>query len=407
MYDPLTSRTENGAIVRDLFAGNIIPANRLSKVGTSLAAYYPAPTRTAAFYGDTNFDATVGAYNRADQTTWKLDHEVTRWWRASASYLHYGSREPGNAWFPNIASPNQGVLYRKVDATQLNSTLTPTPTIVVALRYGFNRFPNFSAPTSFGMDMTKLGFSPSLLSQLPVQAFPSVGMSDLVSYGGGGVSQNVFHSRTFSASLSKFAGRHSWKFGFDYRVLNHDGSPTVTPGSYSFSDVFTRATPTRTTVGTGSSLSALLLGYPASASATLSTNVYNYVRYYAGFVQDDFRVSSKLTLNLGLRYEFETGIGDRNNNFVVGFDPDKTNPLQSTVTGLTLKGVVMYAGVNGNPTRSGDPNKNKFITAHRRRLFLEFEDDAARRLRHVLGADSVQPAGSHRLHAVDAVHRDH
>ncbi|WP_321474554.1 TonB-dependent receptor [uncultured Paludibaculum sp.] len=360
MYDPLTSRTENGSIVRDVFAGNIIPANRLSKVGTSLAAYYPAPTRTAAFYGDTNFDSTVGAYNRADQTTWKVDHQITQWWRASASYLHYGSREPGNAWFPNIASPGQGVLYRKVDATQLNSTLTPSPTIVVAIRYGFNRFPNFSAPTSFGFDMTKLGFSQSLISQLPVYAFPSVTMSDLVSYGGGGVSQNVFHSRTFSASLAKFSGRHSWKFGFDYRVLNHDGSPTVTPGSYSFSDVFTRATPTKTTAGTGSALSALLLGYPASGSATLSTNVYNYVRYYAGFVQDDFRVNSKLTLNLGLRYEYETGIADRNNNFIVGFDPNKTNPLQANVTGLTLPGVVMYAGLNGNPTRSGDPNKNKF-----------------------------------------------
>jgi hypothetical protein len=361
LYDPLTSRTAaDGSIVRDAFAGNIIPGNRLSTVGRNLAAYYPAPSSAAAFYGDLNFNATVGAYNRADQTTWKVDHTITNWWRASASYLHYGSREPGNAWFPNLASPNQGLLFRKVDATQVNSTLTPTPTMVVAVRYGFNRFPNFSAPSSFGFDITRLGFPTSLASQIAAPAFPGVSMGDLTSYGGGGVSQNVYHSRSFAASLSKFVGRHSWKFGFDYRVLNHDGQPTVNAGTYSFNDTFTRATPARTTAGTGASLASLLLGYPASGSATVSSNVFNFVRYYAGFIHDDFRVNSKLSLNLGLRYEWETGISDRNNSFVVGFNPDKTNPLQNNVTGITLRGTVMYAGVNGNPTTSGNPNKNKF-----------------------------------------------
>jgi hypothetical protein len=361
LYDPLTSRAAaDGSIVRDAFAGNVIPANRLSTVGRNLASYYPAPNRTAAFYGDLNFDATVGAYNRADQTTWKVDHTIASWWRASASYLHYGSREPGNAWFPNIASPNQGLLYRKVDATQVNSTLTPTPTMVIAVRYGFNRFPNFSAPSSFGFDITKLGFPTALASQIAAPAFPGVSMGDMTSYGGGGVSQNVYHSRSFAASVSKFVGRHSWKFGFDYRVLNHDGQPSVNAGTYGFNDTFTRATPVRTTAGTGASLASLLLGYPYSGSATLSSNVFNFVRYYAGFIHDDFRVNSKLSLNLGLRYEWETGIADRNNNFVVGFNADKTNPLQNNVTGITLKGAVMYAGVNGNPTTSGNPNKNKF-----------------------------------------------
>ena len=57
-------------------------------------------------------------------------------------------------------------------------------------------------------------------------------------------SRAMYHSRTFSVSLSKFAGRHAWKTGFDYRVLNHDGRPTANSGAYGFSDTFTRATPT-------------------------------------------------------------------------------------------------------------------------------------------------------------------
>ena len=84
---------------------------------------------------------------------------VWRRWKASASYLHYGSQEPSNRWFPNqIASPNQGVIYRKVDATQANSTFTVTPTTVITARYGFNRFPNFTPPISLGFDLTRLGF---------------------------------------------------------------------------------------------------------------------------------------------------------------------------------------------------------------------------------------------------------
>ncbi len=357
IYDPLTTTADG---TRQAFAGNVIPANRISTFGRSLASYYPLPNVADAAYGAPNFDATVAAYNRADQTTWKLDHQVTSWWRASASYLHYGSREPGNAWFGNIASPNQGILFRKVDATQVNSTLTPTATTVVTVRYGFNRFPNFSAPYSFGFDLRALGMPDYLVSATRNPAFPSITTSDMTSYGGGTTSQSVYHSRSFSTSVSRFFGRHNLKAGYDWRSLNHDGAPGTGPSSFSFNDVFTRATPTRATAGTGSSLGAMLLGYPSGGSITLASNFYNYVRYYAGFVQDDFRVSPKLTLNLGIRYEYETGPADRNNNFISGFDPDKTNPLQASVPELKLRGVPLYAGVSANPIRAFNYNRNKF-----------------------------------------------
>ncbi|MCX6590724.1 MAG: TonB-dependent receptor [Acidobacteria bacterium] len=356
IYDPLTTAADG---TRQPFTGNVIPSARLANTGKNLATYYPAPTTTAAFYGDLNYDATVGAYNRADQTTWKVDHEVTRWLRVNASYLHYGSREPGNVWFPTIASPNQGVLFRKVDATQANATITPQATLVIAVRYGFNRFPNRSVSTSDGFAITQLGFPSSLASQLQTTYFPSLSMSDMTSYGGSSLSQNVYHSRSFSASASKFFGRHSLKFGYDQRKLNHDGRPSISAGSYSFNDTFTRARPQAATVGTGASLASLLLGYAASGSVTLSTLVYNTVGYYAGFVQDDFRVNSKFTLNMGLRYEWETGISERSNNFTPGFDAAQVNPISQTA-GVQYKGVVQYAGVNGAPTTSGNPNRNKF-----------------------------------------------
>jgi len=356
MYDPLTTRPDG---TRTPFAGNIIPADRVSLQGRRIASYYPLPNVDTRFYADLNYDATVAAYNRADQTTWKADHQLFSWWRASASYLHYGSREPGNAWWGSLASPNQGVLFRKVDATQINSTLTPTPTMVVALRYGFNRFPNFSAPTSLGFQLTDLGLPPSLAAVTKYTAFPSITMSDVGSFGGGTTSQSVLHSKSFSATASKFMGTHSLKMGFDWRSLNNDGAPGIGPSSFSFSDIFTRQTPSRTVQGTGGAMSALLLGYPNGGSMTVATNFYNYVKYYAGFVQDDWRISSKLTLNLGLRYEYETGPADRNNNFITGFDPKVASPLQATVPDPKIYGGVLFAGVNGNGIHAGNPNGNK------------------------------------------------
>ncbi|MEO8596815.1 MAG: TonB-dependent receptor [Candidatus Solibacter sp.] len=353
LYDPLTT-TPDGA--RQVFPGNVVPGDRLSNVGLKMASYYPAPNVAGTYYGAPNFDSTVRAFNRADQMTFKADHEVTPWWKASASYLHYGSQEPSNRWFPNqIASPNQGVIYRKVDATQVNSTFTVTPTLVITARYGFNRFPNFTPPISLGFDLTTLGLPASLAAVTKYTAFPSITMSDLASYGGGTTAQNVFHSKSFNTTVSKFLGRHSVKGGFDYRLLHHDGAPGIGPSSFGFSDVFTRATPKTTTTGAGASLATMLLGYPTSGSMTVGTNFYNFVKYYGVFVQDDFRITSKLTLNFGLRLEHETGPGDTNNKFISGFDPAAVSPLQAGISDLKINGTVLYAGVNGNPTHAFDP----------------------------------------------------
>jgi hypothetical protein len=353
MYDPKTTLADG---TRSLFPGNVIPANRLSAVGLKMASYFPAPNVATPYYGAPNFDSTVRAFNRADQMTFKGDHEVTRWWKASASYLHYGSQEPSNRWFPNqIASPNQGVIYRKVDATQINSTFTPSPTVVITARYGFNRFPNFTPPISLGFDLTTLGLPASLAAITRYTAFPSITMSDLTSYGGGTTTQNVYYSKSFNSTISKFIGRHSIKAGYDYRLLHHDGAPGIGPSSFSFSDVFTRATPKTTTAGTGGSLSAMLLGYPTGGSMTVGANFYNYVKYSGVFVQDDFRIRSNLTLNFGLRIEHETGPADANNKFISGFDPSAASPIQAAIPDLKINGTVLYAGLNGNPTHAFNP----------------------------------------------------
>jgi hypothetical protein len=118
--------------------------------------------------------------------------------------------------------------------------------------------------------------------------------------------------------------------------------------------VFTRAKPQAVTTGTGASLATLLLGYPTGGNMTVVTNFDDFVRYYAGFLQDDYRVTPKLTLNLGIRFEYESGIREVSNKLIVGFDPASPSPLNQTIAGSPVLGQVQYAGVNGNSTQTGN-----------------------------------------------------
>ncbi len=367
------SRTASGALQtifdptttpRLAFPGNVIPLTRLNPVGLAMASYYPLPNIPTSRFGANNYNATAIEYDRADQVTAKLDEQLTSWWRASVSYLHYGSREGAYAYFgyQDPATPGQSLLVRHVDATQANTTITPSATMVISLRFGFNRFPNKSYQlASDGFDLTKLGFPASYVNQLPYQAFPALTMTgDVASFGGGGFNQSNFYSRSFSASTSKYLGRHSVKFGYDFRVIHDSGINTVTPGAFSFSQAFTSQSGTSTVAGTGASIASLLLGYPASGTATKSLPIENHVNYSGFFIHDDFRMNSKLTLNFGLRYEYETGIESELNSLIVGFDRAAVNPIQSSVKGIATNGVIEYAGQNGYGTVATNPTTLKF-----------------------------------------------
>ncbi len=359
IYDPLTT-TSNG--IRQPFSANgglnTIPVSRLNPVGVAIASYYPDPNLPTSYYGAPNYSFTGSYPNRGDQSTWKLDHEFASWLRASGSYIHQKTFEtdgPSNI-FPNAATPDQNYCCdRKIDATQANATIVPDATTVVAIRWGFNRFYSRSTQASAGFNLASLGLPASLVNATPNTAFPAITMSDLSSYGGGGANQDVYYSRSFNVTASRFLGRHTVKGGFDFRTLHDFGTPISGPSSFGFSTLFTQANPLSTTPGTGASLATLLLGYPTSGSMSEVTSFDDFIRYYAGFVQDDFRVTQNLTINFGLRFEHETGIREEDDKLITGFDSKAVSPLNISINGQPVRGEVLYAGMQGNPAQTGDP----------------------------------------------------
>ena len=186
-----------------------------------------------------------------------------------------------------------------------------------------------------------------------------------------GPSLVTFGSHNASVTLSKFFGHHTTKAGVEYRRMTADAlAYGNSAGNFGFTSAFTQGPNTNTaSTFAGDAFASFLLGYPATGDIAVAGPGNFLLNYYSGYVQDEFRATSKLTFNLGLRYEFEDGLRERENRFAVGFDPAAAFPVQ--IAGLDLKGGLMYAGQNGYPTYQGAPVQRPARAARRRRLVAD------------------------------------
>ena len=262
----------------------------------------------------------------------------------------------------NPGDPGEGALYRTVHVLAVNNIWIPSNSSVWAFRYGYTQFVDDDIPIEF--DPATLGFASSYISLLPRKKFPSMGIAG---YGRSGTilgdrspTATTFYGHNANVSYTRFAGSHEMRFGGDFRIIGMElfaeGQPS---GSFGFTTGFTQGPdPLTAATRTGDAFASFLLGYPASGSITVGTLNNFFINYYAGYFQDNWRITPNLTLNFGLRYEGETGLNEKDNAFTVGFDRDKAFPVQ--VPGMNLKGGLMYAGVDGNPKYQADPSMAKF-----------------------------------------------
>ena len=347
IYDPLTTRTVDGVIVRDPFLGNVIPANRLSPVARAMLAPMPIPAVGKSFNGQATLDD--GPQN---QETLKLDQRWTDRWTMTGMYAHQHTREPGSAFYGPFGTipgdPSASLLFRTVDFIALNNIFIPNANTAIAVRYGYNRFQDFGGNYP-AFDASSLGLPSSLVNAMTFNTFPNVSITGYNGLGNNGPSRTTHVTQTANASISRLKGSHTVKVGAEYRRIGADVMAySSSAGTYTFTQAFTAPTPT---ASGGDAFASFLLGYPATGSIVVATPAQYLIDYYAGYAQDEFRASSKLTLNYGLRYEYEPGVREADNHFTVGFDRNANFPVQ--VPGMALKGGLMYAGQNGYPTNQG------------------------------------------------------
>jgi len=350
IYDPLTTRTVNGILVRDPFPGNVIPADRLNSVARAMLGPMPLPGDGKSFNGQASLDD-----GPQDQETLKVDQRWTDGWTTTGMYAHQHTKEPGSAFFGPHGTipgdPGAGLLFRTVNLLALNNIFIPDANTAIAVRYGINQFQDFGSNYP-EFDAATLGFPSSLVDAMTFNTFPQAsitGYGGTTTLGNGGPSRTTHLTQTANASVSRLMGSHTLKIGAEYRRIGADTRAySTSAGNYTFTQAYTAPTPT---ASGGDAFASFLLGYPATGSIVYATPAEYLVDYYAAYAQDEFRPSPKLTLNYGLRYEYEPGIREADNHFAVGFDRDAVFPVQ--VPGMTLKGGLMYAGENGYPTRQG------------------------------------------------------
>lgn len=355
IYDPATTRPDPnvpGAFLRDPFPGNRIQPSRFDPVSLRMRDLFALPNRAGApLTGINNFATNASVANNSDQYTLRFDQVVGDKHRFFGRYSNYRINAPG---IDPFGTQTTTVDFGAVQTNQIHNfviddTITFNPTTIVDLRYAILRGGFTRAPKSLGFDLTTLGLPAALNQQIGLRHIPVIRLEDFTSLDAstGSSIQQWELSHTINGSLSKFLGKHTLKVGGDVRwmYLNYLQSNS-TSGDFTFNRIFTANNPLQPVGGFG--YASFLLGLPAAGSLATPSAVANFRPYQSYFVQDDFRVTGRLTLNLGLRYDIEGQWAERFDRIAV-FLPDAEHPLAAE-TRLPVRGRLGL--VNSNDRRS-------------------------------------------------------
>jgi len=354
-----------GQYVRTPYANNVIP--NVDPVAAKILGYYPDPTGSAVetSNGGNNFVSNVSNIDRYWSEASRLDYNLSDRQKLFGHFIISERVQPGkNAYFPGASGQT---LTLKNKAGVLDYVNTLNATTVLNLRYSLTRFTTVTSldaqttSTDLGVNANALvGANPAAkgFPQVKVTGYATLGNSDP------GYEADTIHDA--QVNITKSLGRHQVKFGVEWREYQANKADLTNEHlSISSTGTYTKGPENVGAVASvlGQGLASLEAGLSEGTAMTLNAATANNTDYFSGYFQDDWKVSPKLTVNMGLRYEYGGPVRERHDKSIAGFDFTTPSPIASAaqanyaakpaallpVGSFKVLGGLQYAGTAASP----------------------------------------------------------
>lgn len=383
IYDPNTiAPAAAGRFSRLPLAGNIVPASRIDPVGAKIVGYYPKANQSGQNVEETDNFFNTQKINRENYIyTSRVDHNFSS---KNRMFFRFFNQQHDNITDSLGTITNIDLLDRTAWGAVIDDVHVFNPGLLLNVRYGINFESNINGRGSQGFDLTQLGLPSSLVTAIVNRvgpngiAFPNIQVdgnlyTQLSSNGGNAASTNY---STGSATLTKIFGAHSMRVGVEYRLMRETAfNYGFSAPQLVFANTYTRGPLDNSPAAPiGQGMASLLFGIPTGGTINNNASNAQQSSYWGFFYQDDWRITKKLTLNLGMRYEYEAPVSERYNRTIRGFDFTTPSPVspqalanyarnpipQVAASAFRTTGGLTFAGVNGQPSNLWNADRNNF-----------------------------------------------
>ncbi len=384
IYDPLSGRvdpTNPGRIIRDPIPGNIIAASRVNPTSRRLAQLFPNPNVPGVAQ---NFQHPNSVEDQGWKTlTSRADYNFSSNNRAFARYSEARWRAADPDFHLNGFSSGQKT-NRSLRLIAVDDIHTFSPSVLLNTRFGYTNQMDIAEPFSSGVNLSEYGLGgfTNLDSTGKPAILPNIRIDNITGYrqpiGEAASDRNVDRIYTGGATLSVMKGNHSLGMGTEYRGYVKERLSDIRARSPQLN--YTSAWsvgPFNTSGGVNQlhPLASFMLGHPASGSMSVVAPLNERSPRTALFIKDDWRVSRRLTVNLGLRYELEMPTVEATNSIVNGLDLTTPLPIEAAAraayaqspipelaaSNFAVRGGLQYAGVGGRRNGLWSTNLSNFM----------------------------------------------
>jgi hypothetical protein len=381
IYDPYSIQpVGNGRFSRSPVPNNIIPSHLINPVSRNIAALWDAPNQPGTEDGTNNYQMGKNAQDTYWNHIVRIDHNLTDKQRFYVRTNFTSMQRPENIRHNNAVGDN---FYRYNKGFAFDHVYAVSPRFFVNSRYTLTRFISGFTPYQQGWDLAGLGFSPTFINQINAVdpralKLPNISVTGYSSLGGVNSRNNVATDiHEAAANMTTIAGAHTLRYGFAYRVYRRNNfNLGNSSGLFNFNANWTRGPLDNSpTAPMGQSFAAFLYGLPGSGNFPINDSYAEQSIVPAFFLQNDWKVSTKLTLSLGLRYERPSPVNERFNRSIRGFDTTVASPIEAQalanyaqnpipevpVSQFAVRGGLTFAGVNGEPRTLWTTKQNLFM----------------------------------------------